>query len=54
MTPASWEVERQHKHKVYEFKNKIKQLNIQALSIIEFKDAVERIYVEVYYPEERI
>ena len=32
----------------------LKQLNISSLSELEYKDAVEKIYMEVYYPEERI
>jgi len=54
MTPASWQVDREHKTKLYQFKSKLKQLNISSLSELEYKDAVEKIYIEVYYPEERI
>ena len=54
MTPASWQVDREHKAKLYQFKSKLKQLNISSLSELEYKDAVEKIYMEVYYPEERI
>ena len=54
MSPASWEVDREHKAKLYQFKSRLKQLNISSLSELEYKDAVEKIYMEVYYPEERI
>ncbi len=54
MTPASWQVDREHKAKLYQFKSRLKQLNISSLSELEYKDAVEKIYMEVYYPEERI
>ncbi len=54
MSPASWQVDREHKAKLYQFKNRLKQLNISSLSDLEYKDAVEKIYMEVYYPEERI
>ena len=48
MSPASWQVDREHKAKLYQFKSRLKQLNISSLSDLEYKDAV------VYYPEERI
>ena len=54
MTPASWQVDREHKAKLYQFKSRLKQLNISSLSELQYKDAVEKIYMEVYYPEERI
>ncbi len=54
MSPASWEVDRKHKAKLYQFKSRLKQLNISSLSELEYKDAVEQIYMEVYYPEERV
>ncbi len=54
MSPASWQVDREHKAKLYQFKSRLKQLNISSLSDLEYKDAVEKIYMEVYYPEERI
>lgn len=54
MSPASWQVDREHKAKLYQFKSRLKQLNISSLSELEYKDAVEKIYMEVYYPEERI
>ena len=54
MTPASWQVEFANIAKLYQFKSKLKQLNISSLSELEYKDAVEKIYMEVYYPEERI
>ena len=54
MSPASWQVDREHKAKLYQFKSKLKQLNVSSLSELEYKDAVEKIYMEVYYPEERI
>ena len=28
MTPASWQVDREHKAKLYQFKSRLKQLNI--------------------------
>ena len=54
MTPASWQVDREHKAKLYQFKSRLKQLNISSLSELEYKEAIEKIYMEVYYPEERI
>jgi|TARA_R100001463_G_scaffold95129_1_gene149741 hypothetical protein len=54
MSPASWEVERKQKEKLYSFKFKLKQLSISNLSEQEYKDAIEKIYMEVFYPEERI
>ena len=41
-------------NRIYHFKALVKELSITSMTIIEYKDAVEKIYMEVYYPEERI
>ncbi len=41
-------------NRIYHFKALVKELPITSMTIIEYKDAVEKIYMEVYYPEERI
>tara|TARA_R100001086_G_scaffold159687_1_gene85663 strand:+ start:462 stop:593 length:132 start_codon:yes stop_codon:yes gene_type:complete len=41
-------------NKIYHFKALVKELPITSMTNVEYKEAVERIYMEVYYPEERI
>ncbi len=52
MTPASWEVERQQRIKAQSFKALVKELPITSMSIIEFKEQVEKIYVDIYLLED--
>ena len=41
-------------NKIYHFKALVKELPITCMTNKEYKEAVEKIYMEVYYPEERI
>ena len=37
-------------NKIYHFKALVKELPITSMTNIEYKEAVEKIYMEVYYP----
>ena len=52
MSPASWEVKREERVRSQKFKGLVKDLPIESMTILAFKEEVERLYVKVYYEEE--
>ena len=52
MSPASWEVRREERVRSQRFKGLVKDLPIESMTTLAFKEEVERLYVKVYYEEE--